>query len=84
MKNEEKNTISPRPALLCPHADMSKDGDLCAVKPGAHKRAFLAEAIFTGIYSTTVMSIIYHKNLDFTAGCIVVVFSLFANVNGAT
>ena len=83
MPNEDELTISPRPALLCPHPNFSKDGDLCAVKPGAHLRIFFAEAIFTGIYLSTVMSIMYHKSLDFTAAAIVVVFSLFGNVNGA-
>lgn len=81
--NADARTITPKPALLCPHPDFSKEGNLCAVLAGGHARIFLAEMVFTGIFVTTILSLIYHKNLDFTATSIVVGMALFSNLNGA-
>lgn len=81
--NLDNHTITPKPALLCPHPDFSKPGNLCAVLAGGQGRIFLAEMIFTGLFVSTILSIIYHKSLDASATAIVVAMSLFSNLNGA-
>jgi glycerol uptake facilitator-like aquaporin len=78
------HVMYPKPALLCPHPEIVPEGgDLCAVGTTGHFRIFFAEALFTFLFVTTVLSIIYHKSLDTTASAVVVSFSLFASINGA-